>query len=646
MLSRKFSRLDLSRSFVPLLGLCLASAAAAQQPLTAKGNVDPRAWLRKVRIAAYPVSTAEAERIVQQATESHVYGIEVDNDIPGRYESLLHPEQKLDALRKVSAAAHRHGNKIFVYVAGTECISTEANSAHTLAKEHPDWLQRNKAGDPAIFDNKAAFWIAKGEEDAWVSPYAASWRKLYMQRIHQIAATGVDGIYVDIPYWMTHFTHWEDTWASFDDATVEAFHRKTGLDAHKDIDVGNFDDPGFQKWVDFRIATLTDFLAEIRSTAAEVNPNISLIPEIFPGIESEAPRVGSDVYQIYGVADAIAHEYEFGAGDDHTAASRPPFDWMMYQIGMRSFRAFAGTKPTWMLNYSWDGAPHVPAADAMLTLFASELMAGTNVWDASGHVMSGSNDLAVRKRVFAWIAAHEDIFGAVQTPVGDVGVYFSDTTRNRHPEEFVASYRGALLVLLQTHRQFRIVTPRTLAAFKGTTLVLPSVHELDATERVELTAFSQGGGRLVTTGYASPDLTALENVQSLPSDPTRGYADAALKDYAAADPTSMAAFTQSLPTASSAEPQVLADKSVAVRTVQIAGRTYLFLANFTGIVAGQQLTPTTQREVQIDLPVAAGTQVHVLPFLGTETIKHGVPSGNKLRFTLPPLERGAVVWFQ
>ena len=41
-----------------------------------------------------------------------------------------------------------------------------------------------------------------------------------MERIRQIAATGIDGIYVDIPYWMTHFTGWEDSWASFDDSTV------------------------------------------------------------------------------------------------------------------------------------------------------------------------------------------------------------------------------------------------------------------------------------------------------------------------------------------------------------------------------------------------------------------------------------------
>jgi hypothetical protein len=285
-----------------------------------------RTWLRQVRIAAYPLTIRNADEIVRQAEASGVYGIEVDNDIPGRYESLLDPKEKLEAIRLVAAAAHRYHNRVFVYIAGLECISKDAEGQHTLAKDHPQWLQRKITGQPATFDANAAFWIKKGEEDAWISPYASDWRALYMQRVRQIAATGIDGIYVDIPYWMTHFTGWEDSWASFDDATTAAFRRETGLDARYDLRPGDFQDPNFRKWVDFRIRTITDFLIDIRANAAQVNPNISVIPEIFPGIEEEAPRVGADVYQIYPHVDAIAHEYEFGGGEDHTAASRTPYD--------------------------------------------------------------------------------------------------------------------------------------------------------------------------------------------------------------------------------------------------------------------------------------------------------------------------------
>src|SRR5437667_6390135 len=203
-------------------------------------------WTNYVRIGAYGLKGGDALQIVRNAQDSGVFGIEVDNDIPGRYESFLHPEEKLKAIRQVTDEAHRVGNSTFVYIAGTECITAHADQTpHTLAKDHPEWLQRKLTGEPAIFGGGMAFWIKKGDEDVWVSPYAAESRKTFMERVRQIAGTGIDGIYVDIPYWMTHFEGWEKSWASFDDYTVAAFKKKTGLDARSDIKLGDYNDPGF-----------------------------------------------------------------------------------------------------------------------------------------------------------------------------------------------------------------------------------------------------------------------------------------------------------------------------------------------------------------------------------------------------------------
>ena len=653
----KFRSLIFLRRHVALISLTALSIVSICPPALcetqagetqAKAQQDySRSWLKRVRIAAYPLSAEDAETIVRQADETHVYGIEVDNDIPGRYESLLHPEAKLEALREVSRVAHKHNQKVFVYIAGLECISADSSSAHTLSKDHPEWLQRKITGEPALFDNKAAFWIAKGEEDAWVNPYSTDWRSLYMTRVRQIAATGVDGIYVDIPYWMTHFTGWEDSWASFDVSTIAAFRKQSGLDAAKDIKVGDFSDSGFRKWVDFRIQTITAFLAEIRQNAVSVRSSISIIPEIYPGIESEAVRVGADVYQLYPVVDAIAHEYEFGSGDDHTAASRTPFDWLMYQIGIRSFRAFAADKPTWILNYSWDGAPHVKPAEAMQTLYMSELMAGANVWDPSGHVMSGSNDLAERTIIYKWIADHEDIFGKTRTPLGEIGIYFSDTTRNYYPKEFIDSYRGTLLLLLQTHRQFQIVTPRTLAAFHGTTLVLPSVRVLGQREVGEIRSFAAAGGRVLLTGESDSKLSDLQGATRLPDDPARQYLAQAEKDFSSANPDTEAAFLGAIDTSSKANNiHLSASQDVVVHASTIEGSTYLFLANFAGIKAGETVTPTPQLDVRIDVPSHLGTSMHLLPYLGVESVLRGQRSGDRVTFVIPQIERGAVVWFK
>ena len=69
---------------------------------------------------------------MRDATDSHVFGIEVDNDITGRYESFLDPEEKLAAIRELAKQAHAAGNRAFVYIAGTECITKDADKTpHT-----------------------------------------------------------------------------------------------------------------------------------------------------------------------------------------------------------------------------------------------------------------------------------------------------------------------------------------------------------------------------------------------------------------------------------------------------------------------------------------------------------------------------------
>ena len=444
---------------------------------------DQQDWTNFVRIGAYGLKGGDATDIVRRAQESDVYGIEVDNDIEGRYESFLHPEAKLKAIKDVAEAAHKAGNHAFVYIAGTECITAHGDKvAHTLAKDHPDWLQRKITGEPAIFGGGTAFWIRPGDEDVWVSPYAPEWRKIYMEHVRQIAQTGIDGIYIDIPYWMTHFEGWENTWASFDQYTVAAFKKQTGLDAKHDLKLGDFSDPAFRKWVEFRIQTFTDFLHEISETAKAVNPQIKIIPEIYPGIEEEAVRVGADVYSLYPVVDAIAHEYEFG-DSGHMASERNPLDWFRYQVGMHSFRAFAQGKATWILNYSWDGDKKVDKREAMMNLAMSQIMDGANFWDAPGHSMAGSNDLPTRKKIFTWIAAHEKTFYLPRSPIDPIGVYFSPKTRDFFAKEFIDSYRAVLILLMQKHLEFQIVTPRTLAEFRGKTLVLPDVRILDDSEK-------------------------------------------------------------------------------------------------------------------------------------------------------------------
>ena len=637
---------------IPALVAAGLLGSAGDQPQTARN------WTHFVRIAGHSLRLDRVEEIVKSASDSHVYGIETDNDIPGRYESFLDPTEKLKAIRAVAAKAHAAGNKAFVYIAGLECITANAaNSQHSFFKDHPDWVQRKSTGEPAVFGGGAAFWIAKGDEDVWISPYAAEWRKIYMQRVREIAATGIDGIYVDIPYWMTHFDGWENSWASFDDYTVAAFKAQTGLDAKKDIKPGDFADPGFRRWIDFRIGTLTEFMREIDSNVNAVNPGCMTIAEIYPGIEEEAVRVGSDVYELYRVVDVIAHEYEYGGGN-HTAASKTPLDWFHYMTGMLTFRSFAGGKASWMLSYSWDGEKKIDPKEAMRNLFMAQLMAGTNAWDARGHVMSGSNDMPTRTEIFGWIRAHEKTFYLPRTPVNPVGVYFSPQTRNYFAREFTESYRGMMELLMQAHLETEVVTPRNLESFRGRVLILPDVRVLTDEERAGLKAHLDSGTALILTGQ-TPKLMNVSGARVLadPRCPGRIYYKQLETEFngLAVEKGNRPArlhelreqfvrrLVNDLKFRGSIE--VTASPFIASQIARVDGRPHVFLANFRGLKSKESAVQYPEKNVRISFADdGPATKVYALDYLGEVREIRAERVHGRLTCVLPQVDKGAVVW--
>ena len=651
-------------------------------PQSNASPLDPRHWTHFVRIGGYGLSLNRVADIIKDATDSHVFGIETDNDIPGRYESFLEPAEKLRAIKAVAQKAHAVGNYAFVYVAGLECITANADrKRHTFFKDHPDWVQQKLTGEPAIFGGGTAFWIAPGDEDVWISPYASEWRKVYMERVRQIAGTGIDGIYVDIPYWMTHFEGWENSWASFDDYTVAAFKKRTGLDARTEIKLGDYNDPGFIQWIDFRIETLTDFMREINQNAKAVNPKCVTIAEIYPGIEEGSPRVGADVYQLYPVLDVIAHEYEYGSGD-HMAASRTPLDWFGYMTGMYSFRSFAAGRASWMLNYSWDGNKNVDRREAMKNLAMAELMAGANVWDTRGHVMSGSNDKETRNVIFNWIAGHDKTFYSPRNPVRPIGVYFSPKTRDYFPKEFIDSFRGMMYLLLQSHLEFQIVTPRDMQSFRGEELVLPDVRCLSGPELDELQGFVRNGKALLVTGETGnydekrqprsgnplhkflgitkgareQTSTAPPRFIYAPRCPGKAYyaeVEKHFNDYAVQGDYKAASFeklrqrlSSEILRLSNSEPAVEIDASpfLSTQIAEVNGKTHVFMANFRGLKSNEVAQQVPERNIRIVFLARQNSKLYALPFLGEIQELNGEWSPGKITFTIPEVTKGMVIW--
>jgi len=639
-------------------------------------------WTHYVRTAGHGLSVDRVDDIIKSATETHVFGIETDNDITGRYGSFIDPTEKLEAIAAMAKKAHEVGNYAYVYIAGTECITDNADKKeHTFFKDHPDWVQRDITGRPAMFGGGSAFWISEGDEDVWISPYATEWRKIFMERVRQIAETGIDGVYVDIPYWMTHFRGWTDTWASFDDYTVAAFKEKTGIDAKTEVKIGDFNDPNFIKWVDFRITTLTEFMKEIDENVKSVNPNCMTIPEIYPGIEEAAVVVGADVYDMYPVVDVIAHEYSGGGG---SAARKNPLNWFSYMTGMYTFRAFAEGKASWMLSYSWGSEKDVDPKEAMKNLFVAQLMAGTNCWDARGHVMSGSNDYPTRKEVYAWIAEHEKTFYLPRAPMRPVGIYFSQKTRNYFTDEFMDSYKGWMYLLLQSHLEFQIVTPRTLNDFTGDVLILPDVKCISDEEAAQVRKFVDSGMSLVisdeTGEYdnsrqkrtlnpmwellnidkAAKIVVQTEKASAIfyPECPGKKYMELLSKDFNQSAQKGICKgevfnkYRQSLVNDITLELNyrapiaVTASPFVSTQIAEVDGKPHIFLANFKGLQGSENPIQLPEKNVKVSFICDDARDVYVLPYLGSpQKIDAKFNDGN-LTFNLPDIDKGAVVWFE
>ena len=628
-------------------------------------------WTYFVRTSGHGCELDKLHSIMNDARQTHLFGIEVDNDITGRYSSLLDPMLKLEAIRAMADSAHATNNFAFVYTAGLECITDDVTpESKTFLRNHPDWAQKNKKGDPAVFGFGDAFWINKNDEDVWISPYAPEWRKLYMERIRQIAATGIDGVYIDIPYWMTHFDKWEATWASFDTYTVAEFKKRTGINALTDFTPGDWSNPEFIAWVDFRINSMTEFMAEIDKNVKSVNPKCKTIAEIYPGIGEEVARVGADVYDMYPVVDVIAHEYNVG----ENSAKREPLDWMEYMIGMYTFKAFAEGKPSWMLSYSWDKEEKIQPADAIENLAMSQVMAGTNSWDAHRFRMSGSNDFEVRAKVFKWISEYEKLIYTSRKTIAPVGVYFSPKTRSYFADDWTPGYLGMMNLLLREHIEFEIVTPRTLGNSKCKILILPDVKCLSDVEYSQLESWLKKGNTLITTGETAKYNDKREVFKNpfrirdlIKTYPNSSWIDGNpekefyrfLKEkfnpavhkggYPVYENNGLTRLLEQI-RKTKGYSQAIKIENADVCVAQIAtvnDKPTVFLANFSGIRGSENANQIPDKEIVITFANAKHDKKAVfIPFLGKPQYLNGEWKNGKLKVILPEIHRGAIVQLQ
>jgi hypothetical protein len=159
-----------------------------------------------------------------------------------------------------------------------------------------------------------------------------------------------------------------------------------------------------------------------------------------------------------------------------------------------------------------------------------------------------------------------------------------------------------------------------------------------------LREFESKAGRLVITGADSTGFGDAKEITRFRECPGKAYFERAQKDFADASQLVSADFLAAVDT----KPQmsVEAPPTVVTNIAVVNGNPTIFLANFTGLVPHKVAVPTAQAAVRISTIAAENRTLRVLPFLGETQIVHGQRIGDRLVFTLPALERGAVAWLE
>ena len=476
-------------------------------------------WARNARLVGITYeSIEEARQMTNWAANSGASVIDIDVNVNNTYARFLEPDRGIELLKIGCDLAHAQGLHAFAYLSGFEIITPKAlhpngrrnKSVPSVYTEHPDWLQVDQHGEPAVFMGSVAHWLEKTDESAWITPLNPEWRERYLHTVARVVReTTIDGIFIDVTTFMASLEGWKDRWPSFDRYMLENFEKSGG---QWPFEVGNFEDKNFRKWIQFRHQVLLDFLRAVKEVIHSIRPEVLLINENYPGGQPDAISQAGAPYNLVTVCDLLAHEWE---PQEIDALNRKEYGWLFYYAGIRFFRELDNHKPSWILSYvdygadpeSMEGSNE--AKHAMINLAAATIMAGANFWECGANNMIGtSTNLTIRSGLFQWLAANEKlIYDPTATVANAVGIYFSPIARDYVDAGSWGIHQsacyGLAMALIENHVNFKLITPRNISEITPTELpylIIANVSYFSEGELTELTSYLNSGGKILAYG--------------------------------------------------------------------------------------------------------------------------------------------------
>ncbi len=423
----------------------------------------------------------------------------------------------LEEIRTRADYVHSRGARYIMYVGPLEAVTEGIDNdldgrvdagqeSRSLAMQHPDWAQVGIDGRPAVFNGVLPgmpFWVCETCEDVWLSPAHPEFRRLTMEKAARLAASGLDGLWFDVPFLTFNFGEgWRAQWADLSPAARALFREQTGLTLPEPPFEPDWSDPVWQTYVAWRYRLIREFVGEYAQTVHAVNPDLRLIMETSVTLGPFSTQKGASPLDLPQVSDLTAHE--LGGLERPYQYYRYP-DFLSALLGWRHVDTAFG-QPSWLLSYVEAGHADTPALARIHA--ATVLAAGFNYYTSGDEGMSRMVDADFRRQLFAWVAAHEEtLYDPTLRPYANLAVLYSQSTvdyRDRgdwETSDRTDAFYGALSTLLESHIPFEVLSERQLdrlSAFEA--LLLPQVEALSEAQADALREWVQGGGRLLVTG--------------------------------------------------------------------------------------------------------------------------------------------------
>jgi hypothetical protein len=372
-----------------------------------------------------------------------------------------------DPLREAMDEAREHKLPIIAY-----CVVQQGG--HFL-KAHPEWEMRGPDGKP----------IGR-------FCYNSGYLEAMKQIVAEILAYGVDGFHIDMvdqgfgpPY---------GCWC---DACRARFEKEFG----QPMPNGPTWDEAWDKMLEFRYASSERFMKALYAHIKSINPRAT-VDYNYHGNPPFSFEVGQRPVQHAGNGDFITGETGVWGFSALTVGLNPEF----YRAAVPHQRVQVAMQRGVRMYHDQTTRPLADLRWELLTLLAH----GAFVTMVDKTAFDGGLDPVAYERIgaaFNEALAKRSHFG--QTPVAEVGIYFSSRTRDwlgrEKPADYFQSFQGAHKALVYEHIPFGVVldenlTMETLKRFP--VVLLPNAAIVSETEVVLLRRYVEEGGKLIVTGQS------------------------------------------------------------------------------------------------------------------------------------------------